>query len=70
MSPSPPPKDDGGHNYRPVTGGIEWTTATGHSYTRESDRKPRHRHRHRRAGHRHTGATIVVALRGHAALVS
>ena len=38
-------KDEAGYTYRPVPGGIEWTTPHGHRYT---TRRPTHHRRHRR----------------------
>ncbi len=53
-------KDDGGHRYRRVPAGIEWTTAAGHRYLRATDGTGtrRHRHRHRRSCH--AGGTMIV----------
>jgi hypothetical protein len=41
-------KDEGRHSYRPVPGGIEWTTAAGHTYLSLREAIDEHRHRHRR----------------------
>jgi hypothetical protein len=59
-------KDDGGHHYRRVAGGIEWTTATGHRYHKpdEDRHRPPHRRGHARGatwpGHAPHQATVTV----------
>jgi hypothetical protein len=50
-------KDEAGHTYRPVPGGIEWTTPHGHTYTTRRGARDR-LHRRSCLNHHHPGTPV------------